>query len=58
MDQPSKILLNFNLMKKKEWQPDSEYKECKECSSTFNCFFRRKHHCRLCGEIFCSRYFK
>lgn len=34
--------------------PDSKSKECYECSMKFTTF-RRKHHCRLCGQIFCSK---
>lgn len=36
------------------WMPDSKAKECYECSIKFSTF-RRKHHCRLCGQIFCSK---
>jgi len=32
---------------------DESSKECRDCRSTFN-LIRRKHHCRGCGEIFCS----
>lgn len=34
--------------------PDSQCKECYDCSEKFTTF-RRRHHCRLCGQIFCSR---
>lgn len=34
--------------------PDSKSKECYDCSQKFSTF-RRKHHCRLCGQIFCSK---
>ncbi|CAL8101719.1 unnamed protein product [Orchesella dallaii] len=39
---------------KKYWMPDSVSKECYECGERFTTF-RRKHHCRICGQIFCSR---
>ncbi|XP_021945128.2 1-phosphatidylinositol 3-phosphate 5-kinase isoform X2 [Folsomia candida] len=39
---------------KKYWMPDSVSKECYECGEKFTTF-RRKHHCRVCGQIFCSR---
>lgn len=34
--------------------PDSKAKECYDCAQKFSTF-RRKHHCRLCGQIFCSK---
>ncbi|XP_058461080.1 putative 1-phosphatidylinositol 3-phosphate 5-kinase isoform X2 [Malaya genurostris] len=38
----------------KLWMPDSTSIECYECSAKFS-FFCRKHHCRLCGQIFCIK---
>lgn len=38
---------------KQYWMPDSVSKECYECCEKFTTF-RRKHHCRVCGQIFCS----
>ncbi|XP_066249810.1 1-phosphatidylinositol 3-phosphate 5-kinase isoform X1 [Euwallacea similis] len=39
---------------KQYWMPDSVSKECYECSERFTTF-RRRHHCRVCGQIFCSQ---
>ncbi|XP_017562008.1 1-phosphatidylinositol 3-phosphate 5-kinase isoform X4 [Pygocentrus nattereri] len=39
---------------KQYWMPDSQCKECYDCNEKFTTF-RRRHHCRLCGQIFCSR---
>uniref|UniRef100_A0AC34G9K3 FYVE-type domain-containing protein n=1 Tax=Panagrolaimus sp. ES5 TaxID=591445 RepID=A0AC34G9K3_9BILA len=39
---------------KRYWMPDSTVKECYECHEKFSAF-RRKHHCRLCGQIFCGK---
>ncbi|CAB3993712.1 1-phosphatidylinositol 3-phosphate 5-kinase-like isoform X3, partial [Paramuricea clavata] len=39
---------------KKYWMPDEQCKVCYECGVKFHTF-RRRHHCRLCGQIFCSR---
>ncbi|KAL5256190.1 hypothetical protein ACHWQZ_G011420 [Mnemiopsis leidyi] len=37
---------------KKYWMPDDQCKECYECGILFTTF-KRRHHCRLCGQIFC-----
>ncbi|KZT27581.1 hypothetical protein NEOLEDRAFT_1060572 [Neolentinus lepideus HHB14362 ss-1] len=36
------------------WMDDENCKECYDCKSVFTTW-RRKHHCRICGQIFCSR---
>ena len=36
------------------WMPDNACKECYKCQERFHFFFRR-HHCRLCGLIFCYK---
>ncbi|KZS91899.1 hypothetical protein SISNIDRAFT_550694 [Sistotremastrum niveocremeum HHB9708] len=36
------------------WMDDEKCKECSDCQSVFTAW-RRKHHCRICGQIFCSR---
>jgi len=35
------------------WMPDELCKTCYACEVEFN-MFRRRHHCRLCGQVFCS----
>ncbi|KAK9746951.1 FYVE zinc finger [Popillia japonica] len=39
---------------KQYWMPDSVSKECYECCERFTTF-RRRHHCRVCGQIFCAQ---
>ncbi|XP_062584452.1 1-phosphatidylinositol 3-phosphate 5-kinase-like isoform X2 [Saccostrea cucullata] len=39
---------------KQYWMPDSSSRECYDCGDRFTTF-RRRHHCRVCGQIFCSR---
>ena len=39
--------------RKFEWTPDQMTNECMVCSATFS-FFRRKHHCRQCGQLICN----
>ena len=38
---------------KATWQPDSEATCCTKCGEKFT-MLRRRHHCRLCGGIFCN----
>jgi len=38
---------------KSHWVPDSHSTECFNCKTKFT-KVTRKHHCRLCGEIFCE----
>lgn len=38
---------------KQHWMPDNLCKQCYSCEAPFS-LLRRKHHCRLCGMIFCS----
>ena len=35
------------------WMPDKLCKLCYSCEVQFT-VFRRRHHCRLCGQVFCS----
>ncbi|KAK8858596.1 hypothetical protein IAR55_002825 [Kwoniella newhampshirensis] len=41
-------------LSKHYWMADEHCKECYDCKSIFTAW-RRKHHCRICGQIFCSR---
>ncbi|EPX72563.1 ubiquitin-protein ligase E/phosphatidylinositol(3)-phosphate binding protein [Schizosaccharomyces octosporus yFS286] len=36
-----------------EWQADEDVVSCTQCGSSFN-WFRRKHHCRWCGKVYCA----
>ena len=44
----------FHLAPRKisSWIKDESVNNCYECNNSFS-FFRRKHHCRSCGRIFC-----
>ena len=42
------------LNEKTNWMPDQLCKTCYACEAQFT-VFRRRHHCRLCGQVFCSR---
>lgn len=36
------------------WMPDHSCRVCYECDSQFT-VFNRRHHCRLCGLVFCAK---
>lgn len=40
--------------KEEYWMSDSACNDCFACHAEFTFYFRR-HHCRLCGRIFCGR---
>jgi len=50
------LVTNFaleDLNKRPEWVPDKEAPDCHLCACQFN-VFKRRHHCRACGEVFCD----
>ncbi|KAK6914631.1 Chaperonin Cpn60/GroEL/TCP-1 family [Dillenia turbinata] len=36
------------------WMPDQSCRVCYNCDSQFT-IFNRRHHCRLCGRVFCAK---
>ncbi|XVF35214.1 hypothetical protein REPUB_Repub18cG0126200 [Reevesia pubescens] len=36
------------------WMPDQSCRVCYACDSQFT-VFNRRHHCRLCGRVFCAK---
>ncbi|KAI5290244.1 1-phosphatidylinositol-3-phosphate 5-kinase [Ascosphaera aggregata] len=42
------------LLGREFWMRDENAKDCFHCGEPFTTF-RRKHHCRTCGQIFCSK---
>lgn len=38
----------------KMWIPDHRVRSCFKCRTPFS-MFRRRHHCRFCGRIFCGQ---
>ncbi|KAK1314676.1 1-phosphatidylinositol-3-phosphate 5-kinase FAB1B [Acorus calamus] len=36
------------------WMPDHSCRVCYECDAPFT-IFNRRHHCRLCGRVFCAK---
>ncbi|XP_069084324.1 FYVE, RhoGEF and PH domain-containing protein 4 isoform X2 [Pleurodeles waltl] len=37
------------------WIRDHEVTMCKECQEPFTALTRRRHHCRACGKVVCSK---
>ncbi len=42
---------------KQFWVPDDHVQNCYNCGSKFFSLVNRKHHCRICGNIFCKKCF-
>lgn len=36
------------------WMPGQSCRVCYECDSHFT-VFNRRHHCRICGRVFCAK---
>lgn len=36
------------------WIPDEKAQTCFNCRKDFSAIFLRKHHCRICGNVFCK----
>lgn len=53
VDKPNKRRLTIPPRTPTTWIPDCRVHQCFDCSRDFT-LFRRKHHCRACGRIFCS----
>src|SRR4051812_23141793 len=39
---------------KSMWVPDEKALTCYNCQKIFSTLFLRKHHCRICGNVFCK----
>lgn len=46
--------LGENEASKFPWIPDDKAPFCLSCKSQFKFPFKRRHHCRKCGKVFCS----
>ncbi|EQC34696.1 hypothetical protein SDRG_08012, partial [Saprolegnia diclina VS20] len=49
---PADVLSIDALCPQTQWIPVSERPRCVGCNTSF-AFFRKPHHCRLCGEVVC-----
>lgn len=46
-------LRNILTLEPPQWLPDSHAASCANCHLPFKALTRLRHHCRLCGKIFC-----
>lgn len=48
------LISSLHKRKVHQWIKDETVNRCYDCNVLFN-FFVRKHHCRVCGRIFCYK---
>ncbi|GMF37105.1 unnamed protein product [Phytophthora fragariaefolia] len=48
-----KMSLHLESLRTLQWVRNAERTECVVCCRRFNQLTRRRHHCRLCGEVIC-----
>ena len=41
-------------LRREEWAQDRNYPQCHLCKANFT-VFNRRHHCRICGLVFCDK---
>eukprot|EP01041_Mallomonas_annulata_P002649 gene2649-5200_t len=46
-------LKGYDVHHKDYWMPDKLCKVCYSCEEAFT-MYRRRHHCRMCGQVFCN----
>ncbi|KAL3665977.1 hypothetical protein V7S43_008775 [Phytophthora oleae] len=50
----SQNIAQQTLVLHKNWVPDESRPACNICSRSFHFMYRRRHHCRLCGDVVCK----
>ena len=51
----SSTIISDIFMPRDFWVTDEEVKYCCSCKAVFD-FLTRRHHCRMCGNVFDSKY--
>jgi hypothetical protein len=46
-------LMTYKINQVPNWVPDTARSDCANCRKDFS-LFRRRHHCRQCGNLFCD----
>lgn len=47
-------LVQEEVIASSAWVNDDLRLRCKSCEKAFHDIFNRRHHCRLCGDVFCN----
>ncbi|KAF4130068.1 FYVE zinc finger domain-containing protein [Phytophthora infestans] len=50
----SQNITRQTLAHHKDWVPDENRLSCTICSRSFHFISRRRHHCRMCGDVICK----
>ncbi|CEG39216.1 Predicted Rho/Rac guanine nucleotide exchange factor/faciogenital dysplasia protein 3 [Plasmopara halstedii] len=50
----SRNIAKQTLTPPRNWIPDKSCQSCSICCRNFNFMYRRRHHCRLCGDVICK----
>jgi len=50
----SQNIAKQTLVLQENWVPDEQRPSCSICSRKFHFMCRRRHHCRLCGDVVCK----
>ncbi|ETL41037.1 hypothetical protein L916_07918 [Phytophthora nicotianae] len=52
---PTPEMSRMSINPQPSWVPDHQRKVCFVCFKSFGIVRRHRHHCRMCGEVMCSR---
>ncbi|KAF9930813.1 hypothetical protein BGZ65_005157 [Modicella reniformis] len=52
---PSRWIRGSVTINKRHWKPDNSRESCAYCFAPFHRLTNPRHHCRKCGDIFCSK---
>jgi len=47
-------IIKASFCPKEKWIRDEDAINCFKCDKKFHSLYRRKHHCRYCGQVFCA----
>lgn len=54
MNEEVQKIIKASFCPKEKWVKDELAINCFKCDKKFHSLYRRKHHCRYCGQVFCA----